>query len=168
MAATPGGDTLVLGVGNELYRDEGVGVVVAREVAALGTPPGVRGVEGAVGGLNLLFDMEAAARVIIVDAVDMGLEPGAWRVFTPDDVHIAQMSRVASLHQIGLEHILEQGQVVGICPAVQIVGVQPAEVAPGFGLTDTVARMVPEAVRAVRQLLTGPGPSAGDERQGGH
>jgi len=69
---------VVIGVGNELLRDEGVGMVVARALQGEKLPPNVRVVEGGVGGLDLLFEMEGAERAIIVDAADMGLEPGSW------------------------------------------------------------------------------------------
>lgn len=146
-------ETVVLGVGNELYRDEGVGVVVARLLAQEGTAPEVRVVEGALGGINLLFEMEGARRVIVVDAVDMGAAPGTVRVFTPEDVEVVPPTMVASLHQVGLGQVLELGPLIGVQPQVHIVGIQPAEVAPGFELTETVTRAVPEALAAVRGLL---------------
>jgi hydrogenase maturation protease len=147
------GPTVVLGVGNELYRDDGVGVVVARELAGCELPADVTVVEGCVGGINLLFDMEGASRVIIVDAVDMSLPPGTVRVFRPDEVSIAQLETVASLHQIGLGQVLELGQLLGLTEHIQIVGIQPQEATPGLALTETVARVVPEAVQTVRHLL---------------
>lgn len=151
--SNPTGPTVVLGVGNELYRDDGVGVVVARELAAGGLPADVTVVEGRVGGINLLFDMENASRVIIVDAVDMGLPPGTVRVFAPDEVSVAQLETVASLHQIGLGQVLELGQLLGLTDHIHIVGIQPQQTTPGLDLTATVARVVPEAVQTVRRLL---------------
>ncbi len=145
--------TVVLGVGNELYRDEGVGVVVARLLAEEGTAPGVQVVEGALGGINLLFEMEGAQRVIVVDAVDMGAAPGTVRVFTPQEVEVVPPAMIASLHQVGLEQVLELGQLIGVQPQVHIVGIQPEVVAPGFELTETVTQAVPEALAAVRRLL---------------
>jgi hydrogenase maturation protease len=155
-AGEPAGGTVVIGVGNELFRDEGVGVVVAREFAAAGAPEGVRVVEGAVGGLNLLFDMEGAARVVIIDAVDMGQPPGTVRVFTPEEVEMEGLPVVASLHQVGLSDVLELGPLVGVRPEVHIVGIQPAEVVPGFELTKTVAAVVSQAVSEVRRLCLEP------------
>lgn len=148
--------TVVLGVGNELYRDEGVGVVVARLLAEEGTAPGVRVIEGALGGINLLFEMEGARHVIVVDAVDMGAPPGTVRTFTPEEVEVVPPAMVASLHQVGLGQVLELGQLIDVRPQVHIVGIQPEAVAPGFDLTETVARAVPEALASVRQLLAQP------------
>lgn len=146
--------TVVLGVGNELYTDDGVGVVVARELAATDLPPGVQVIEGHVGGLNLLFDMENADHVIIVDAVQMSRHPGEVVVFTLDEVRMLPAGMIASLHHIALDQVLEFGRLMGITPAIHVVGIEPEEVAPGFALSDTAARAVPEAVAKVRQLLS--------------
>ena len=160
MAATA--PTVVLGVGNELYRDDGVGVVVARELAATELPQGVTVVEGRVGGLDLLFDMEGASRVIIVDAVDMSQPPGTVLVFQPNEVNTINLETVASVHQIGLGHVLELGQLLGLTEHIHIVGIQPEEVAAGFALTQTVAGAVPEALQAVRRLLCATEPQAAE------
>jgi hydrogenase maturation protease len=145
--------TVVLGVGNELMRDEGVGVAVARALAAHALSEGVRVVEGGVGGLDLLFEFDGADRVIIVDAAEMGLEPGAVRVFTPDDIEMGEPVRMTSLHGISLLDVLELGRLTGIEAEVVIVGIQPAEVAPGLGLTAAVEAAVGEAERLIADLL---------------
>jgi hydrogenase maturation protease len=147
------GPTVILGVGNELYRDDGVGVVVARALAADHLPPEVTVVEGHVGGINLLFEMEGASRVILIDAVQMDLAPGTVRVFRPDEVSTIQLQNMASLHQVGLGHVLELGRLLGLTDHIHIVGIQPLEVAAGLSLTPTVAQAVPEAVAAVKRLL---------------
>jgi hydrogenase maturation protease len=151
--------TVVLGVGNDLYRDEGVGVLVARALAEEVLPEGVTVIEGAVGGMNLLYDMEGAGRVILIDAVDMGMAPGTVQVFTPADVEMVPLSTVASLHQVGLEQVLALGELIGICPQVTIVGIQPQEIALGFGLTEVVAEAAQEALQQLRKLLSVPAPA---------
>lgn len=154
-ASAQDGRTVVLGVGNDLCGDDGFGVAVAR---ALGEGPpaaGVEVVDGGVGGLDLLFAMEGAAHVIIADAVDMGLEVGALRVFRLDEAHPVPTGAVASLHQVGLAEVLKLGAAVGIAPDVRVVGVQPLSVRPGCGLSPAVAAAVPRAVAQVRRLLAG-------------
>jgi hydrogenase maturation protease len=151
----PEGRTVVLGVGNELCGDDALGVLVARALSHNPPPGGVQIVEAAVGGVDLLFDMEGAARAIIADAVDMGAEPGTLRVFRPDDVEAVLPGAVASLHHVGLAEVLKLGAAVGIQPEVWVVGVQPRGVRPGDELSPAVADAVPRAVAAVRRLLAG-------------
>lgn len=159
------GEVVVLGVGNELYRDEGVGVLVARALAQGPLPADVRVVEGAVGGLDLLWEMEQARHVIIIDAAEMGEGPGAIRVFAPDDVEMLQKTKVASLHEIGLAEVLEFGKLIEVCPRISIVGIQPEIVTPGFELSETVAQALPRAVEIVQGLVA---PAAVERTQGGH
>jgi len=144
---------VVIGVGNELLRDEGVGMVVARALQGEKLPPNVRVVEGGVGGLDLLFEMEGAERAIIVDAADMGLEPGSIRVLSPEQLELEGVGPIASLHQISLNDVLELGRLTGLEAEVIIVGIQPAEIAPGTGLTLQVGQAVAEAVAKVKSLL---------------
>ncbi len=144
---------VVIGVGNELLRDEGVGMVVARALQGEKLPPNVRVVEGGVGGLDLLFEMEGAERAIIVDAADMGLEPGSIRVLSPEQLELEGVGPIASLHQISLNDVLELGRLTGMEAEVIIVGIQPAEIAPGTGLTVQVGQAVAEAVAKVKSLL---------------
>ena len=151
--ATGEREVVVLGVGNELYRDEGVGVLVARELGGQSLLADVRVIEGAVGGLDLLWEMENARLVILVDAADMGVPPGTIRVFSPDDVELLQKTKVASLHEIGLAEVLAFGKLIEICPEMLIVGIQPETVAPGFELSEAVAEALPRAVQTVLGLL---------------
>jgi len=147
------GEIVVIGIGNELMRDEGVGMVVARNLKTAPLPAGVRVVEAAVGGLDLLFEMEAAAYAIIVDAADMRLAPGAVRFFSPDDLETSGLTGFASLHQIGLLDVLELGKLTGLTAEVLIVGIQPQEVAPGLGLTGAARQAAEEAAELVRSVL---------------
>jgi len=144
---------VVLGVGSELYTDDGVGVAVARELAAASLPPEVEVVEGHVGGLDLLFDMEGADHVIIVDAVAMDRAPGEVAVFTPEEVKMLPPGTVSSLHHIGLEQVLAFAGLLGLTTRLHVVGIQPESVTPGLALTAAAAQAVPEASRRVRQLL---------------
>lgn len=153
--------TVVLGVGNELYGDDGVGVVVARELSAELLPPHTVVIEGRVGGLDLLFDMEGAARVIIIDAVEMGLAPGTVKAFRTDEADFVNLQDLASLHEIGMDHVLKLGELVGLTSDIHIVGIQPLQVGAGFELTPVVAAAVPVAVRAVQWLLADEAPEHG-------
>jgi hydrogenase maturation protease len=144
---------LVLGVGNELLRDEGVGVVAARALAHEGFPVEVEVVEGGTGGFDLVFELEGREQSILVDAVDMGTEPGTVRVFTPAEVEAELAEPIASLHQVGLLDVIEIGGMTGKMPPVTIVGVQPKEIAPGFGLSTQVGTAITEVIAQVHRLV---------------
>jgi len=142
---------VVLGLGNELMRDDGVGTVVARRLEEENLGAEVEIIPGAVGGLDLIFDLEGRERAIIVDAARMGLSPGEVRVVRREEIE-DRLLPLASLHQIGLHDVLELAELTGISPEVVVVAVEPAEVLPGLGLSPAVQAAVPEMIRLVKEL----------------
>lgn len=146
--------TLVLGLGNVLLKDEGVGVrTVERLQAEYTFPDEVTLLDGGTLGLNLLADVEAASRIIIVDAVKAGLPPGAL-VRLQDDEVPAFLGPKVSPHQVGLQDLLALAQLRGhMPPEIVLWGVQPWQLEPGLDLSPAVAAQVgPLARRVVDEL----------------
>jgi len=142
--------TLVVGLGNPLLGDEGVGVRVVEELKELQLPDGVEAVEGGTAGLGLLSLMEGYQRVIIVDAADMGHPPGRVIRFTPSEVRFKTTEAPLSLHQIGLGEVLALAEALDAAPAeVVIIGVQPGRIEGGVGLSPEVEGTIPQAIRMV-------------------
>ena len=81
--------TLIIGLGNPLRRDDGVGVRVVELLAARDLPAGVEVVDGGTPGLGLVPLLEGRQRVILVDAADLGREPGAFVRFTLDQIRLS-------------------------------------------------------------------------------
>ncbi len=150
------GPLLVLGVGNVLLRDEGVGVRVAREVEALGPgalPPGTAIVDGGTLGLDLLPLIEDAAALVLIDAVDLRAAPGAVRVLREDKLRSA-LGRHMSSHQVGIGDLLAAARLAGTLPEqVALVAIQPERVEIGLELTPAIEATVPTAVALVRDEL---------------
>jgi len=117
---------LVLGVGNLLLGDEGVGIHAVRELEKRALPPQVDVVDGGTAGLNLLDLMKGYERVIIVDAVDAGEEPGTILRFTPQEVASDAQALPLSLHQTEILKVLELATYLGRpLPPIIIYGIQP-------------------------------------------
>jgi len=74
-------------------------------------------------------------------------------VLSPEQLELEGVGPIASLHQISLNDVLELGRLTGMEAEVIIVGIQPAEIAPGTGLTLQVGQAVAEAVAKVKSLL---------------
>ena len=128
--------TLILGLGNPLLGDEGIGVRVVEVVQGLQLPDGVEAVEGGTAGLGLVGLMEGYQRVIIVDAADMGHPPGHVVRFTPSEVHFKTAETPLSLHQIGLGEVLALAEALEVAPdELVIIGVQPGRIEGGVGLS---------------------------------
>ncbi len=143
----PDGGVLVLGVGNVLLQDEGVGIRVADEVAALDLPPGIRAVDGGTLGLDLLPMIGDCAALVMVDAVDLRAAPGTVGVLRGDELHSALGGHV-SPHQVGVGDLIEVARLTGTLPdRVALVAIQPGTIAVGLDLTPAVEAAVPRAVR---------------------
>jgi hydrogenase maturation protease len=120
-------DTLVLGIGNVLYADEGFGV---RAVEALNVryrfPRAVRVIDGGTQGIFLLPWVRSTQRLLIFDAIDFGLAPGELRLIRDNDVPCFMGAKKVSMHQAGFQEVLSSAALSGDFPAeLALVGVQP-------------------------------------------
>ena len=131
--------TLVIGLGNLLRGDDGVGVRLAQMLAKQTLPNDVEVVDGGTQGLGLVPLLEGRQRVILVDAADIGQTPGTFRrftlaeaVLTGDELHLA-------IHAAGLREALLLAKALKIVPdQVVIFGVQPANIEWHNGLSPPV------------------------------
>jgi hydrogenase maturation protease len=145
---------LVLGLGNPLLGDEGIGVRVVEVLKRQVLPPGVAVTEGGTAGLGLIGLMEGYERVVIVDAADMGYPPGRVIRFTPAEVQFKAAGAPLSLHQVGLGEALALAEALEIAPAeLVIIGVQPGRIEGGAGLSPEVENAIPQIIRAVLDEL---------------
>jgi len=145
---------LILGLGNPLLGDEGIGVRVVEELKGLELPNGVTVVEGGTAGLGLIGLMEGYQRVIIVDAADMGHPPGRIVRFTPSEAQLKTAEAPLSLHQIGLGEVLALAEALEVAPAeLVIIGIQPGRVEGGAGLSPEVEGAIPQIIRVVLDEL---------------
>ncbi|MDI7274642.1 MAG: hydrogenase maturation protease [Anaerolineae bacterium] len=149
-------DVLVLGVGNEALQDEGVGIHVARALAEENLPPNVRVLEGGTAGWALLGSLEGAGRLVLVDAMAMGRAAGTVVTVRPEEIRRIPPAERTSLHAVAITDVLELAEALDLAPAeVLVVGIQPARVAPGLGLSPELQRALPRAVEAVLEAALG-------------
>jgi hydrogenase maturation protease len=131
---------VVIGLGNVVCSDDGVGVqAVARLRERFGSKPDVTLVEGGTAGLLLLPHLADARRAIIVDAIDVGAEPGTLVRLGGDELARA-FSAGATVHDVGLRDLLGAARLSGAWPEQLVLhGVQPGSTTLGTELTPTVA-----------------------------
>ena len=144
------GPLVVLGVGNVLLRDEGIGVRVVREIEDLAgrglvdLPDHTSIVDGGTCGLALLPVVSDARAVVVVDACDAGLQPGGIRVFHGDE--LVAVGRGAG-PGTGIADTLGMVRLMGLrLGTVSLVGIQPGVIDIGTDLTEVVQRALPAAV----------------------
>jgi len=154
---TPPPHTLVLGIGNILWADEGFGVrAVERLNAAYTCPPGVQLMDGGTQGMFLLPYVRAASSLLIFDAIDFGLEPGELRLIRDDNVPRYMGARKVSMHQTGFQEVLASATLLESYPQrLALIGVQPVELDDyGGSLRPQVKARIPEALQLAVRVLS--------------
>ena len=146
---------LVIGIGNILLRDEGVGVRVVMELERrvaqghLAAPPGTRFVDGGTLGLELLPMLTDASALVLVDAVNLGGPPGTVSVLRGEEIEGTLAGHV-SPHQVGVADLVAAARLMGVMPRdSSLVGIQPAAIDIGLDLTPQVEAAVLDAMTRV-------------------
>jgi hydrogenase maturation protease len=141
--------TTLLGLGNILQQDEGVGVHVVRHIQTHYETPGLEIVDGGTGGLSLLPFIEDRDHLLIVDAVDFGQEPGYIGILRNEEIP-ALFGVKASLHHLGLMDVLAAAQLLDQAPRdLCLIGIQPQTIALGLELSSLMVQKLPELVVAI-------------------
>jgi hydrogenase maturation protease len=144
----------VLGVGNILFCDEGLGIRVVEALdAAYAFSPNVKLVDGGVLGLNLLATLTDADHLIVVDAVKNGGEPGTLHRLEGEEIPSRILAK-NSLHQVDLLESLTLCQALDHVPKTVILGVEPMDIdTVSLEMTPPVRNKVDELVRLVCKEL---------------
>jgi len=146
--------TVILGLGNLLYQDEGFGIHALQAMQeALPAPDTVEFVDGGVLGMNLLPLVEESSHLLVLDAVDAGQPPGAILELKGEQIPLFTAVKLSE-HQVGFQEVLGLARFRGNLPAsLHLIGVQPQDLGSGIGLSQAVAAALPEVVnRAIATL----------------
>ncbi|UCC66628.1 MAG: HyaD/HybD family hydrogenase maturation endopeptidase [Deltaproteobacteria bacterium] len=145
---------MIIGVGNLILKDEGVGVHVVRELAGRELPSGVEAIDGGTATMDLLPVIHEAARIIVIDALRAGGEPGTIYKLFPEDL-TCESERPLSLHQVGLLEVLGMARQLGGNGEAVIIGVEPKEISWGMELSPEIVAKIPNVIEAVFKELEG-------------
>ncbi len=149
---------MVLGVGNLLLTDEGFGIHVIEELTErreeLGIGPDVQLMDGGTLGLDLLHYIEGLDKLIIIDVVNGGTEPGTIFKFTPQDIETEKIRKL-SLHQITLMDVLGMAKDMDREPReTVIVAVEPKDIENwGMELSEELKAKIPTVIKIVLDEL---------------
>lgn len=152
---------VVLGIGNILQTDEGVGVRVAQELEeTIDFPDQVEVIDGGVLGLSLIAVIERADYLIVVDAAKLGGKPGD--LYRVPWAEIPNRTRYKdSLHQVDFVETMSVLPLIANVPETLIIAVEPEDITTwSLSLTPTVAAKIPDLCRMVLEELQTLGVSA--------
>lgn len=148
---------MVLGLGNTLLGDDGVGVKVVQQLRDnRRTPTGVRFVDGGTLSFSLLGDIENTDALIVVDAAQLGESPGTvhiYRGLAMDQFLLSK--RTCSVHEVSLSELLDMSRLTGYLPSRRaFVGIQPESIDWNTEVSESVRPGLETACTHVRALIT--------------
>ncbi len=157
MTRSDRGNILVLGIGNLLMGDEGVGVHVIHHLESKELPDNVECLDGGTGAFLLLEPMQSAARIVLIDATIDGEPPGTIRRIEPR--FSGDYPRTLTAHDIGLKDLLDVFYLSGESPEVVLfaISIDPLQEME-MRLSEQVEKQVPHIARLVFEEVTKPAP----------
>jgi len=148
---------LILGIGNILLRDEGIGVHVVHQLQNEDMPDNVEIIDGGTTALDILLSQEGLHKLVVIDAVRAGNKPGTVVKFeirnSKFETPIFRQSQL-SLHQLDLFDAIAVAEKMDTLPEeIVVVGVEPAEIDLGLELTEKVAQSIPQVIEQVLEEI---------------
>lgn len=148
---------MVLGLGNTLLGDDGAGVKVVQQLqTSRRTPSGVRFLDGGTLSFSLLGDIENTDALIVVDAAQLGEDPGTVHIY--QDLAMDQFllsKRSCSVHEVSLSELLDMSRLTGRLPSRRaFVGIQPEVIDWHTEVSPSVRAGLETACTHVRALIT--------------
>ncbi len=140
----------VLGLGNPLMGDDGIGVVIARKLRNHKIS-GTKVFEAGTPGYGLTDTLMSKRRVVFIDAVDSGSAPGSVFWVDPDSI-MSDWNR-QSLHQVGLADVMSLMMVQEKDPWVRIIGIQPQRIAAGSNISDALNQQLPDMTKKIVSMI---------------
>ncbi|MDD4516771.1 hydrogenase maturation protease [Massilibacteroides sp.] len=146
-------ETLILGVGNLLLEDEGVGIHVIRALEKEPLPPNVHLMDGGTGGFHLISWLEKYDRIIMIDATLDDNAPGTIRVISPQ--YASDFPPLMSAHEIGLKDMIEVMQLSsGKLPDILLIVISVLNISNvGMNLSPSVEAAIPEVIQMLKTLV---------------
>lgn len=140
--------TLIVGMGNLLYRDEGIGVHVIQAMEKMELPRHIELLDIGTSTMDLISYLKEIKKLIVIDAMRAGGEPGTIYKCKPEDL-LPKDKGPISLHEIGLLETLGMAKKLGMEIETVIVGVEPEIMDWGMELTEKVKNKIPLIIEAV-------------------
>ncbi|MCK5249856.1 MAG: hydrogenase maturation protease [Spirochaetaceae bacterium] len=150
-------ETLILGVGNPLRRDDGIGPAVIQLLeekrVSYEISDDIELIDGGTDGLGLIEYLKDYKKVIIIDAVEMNLPPGTVKLFTPEEASISINKDSLSTHGFGIAELIKLAKALDINTELIIAGVQPEDMNYGEGLSESVNSSMNVVINTVLETV---------------
>ena len=148
-------ETIVLGLGNPLMGDEGIGIKLIEMLqSASGDFPEADFVDAGTGGMSLLHLIAGRTKAIIIDCCIMGTEPGTIKQFTPDQVKTVKQLTHLSLHEVDIIKVIDLARQLGECPEeIIFIGIEPEIVTQQMELSKIITDRLTQYTETIKPQL---------------
>ena len=156
---------VILGLGNILLKDEGIGVHIAQELGKRSLPKNIEVIDGGTSSLDILLSAKNVGKLIIIDALRGGEKPGTIYRLCPKDLPCfsasgqnksARAGNYVSVHQINLLEALTIAEEAGNAPQeTVIIGIEPKEIGWGLGVTSGIKQKTAKIINTVLKEVSG-------------
>ena len=145
---------VVMGIGNTLLQDDGIGVHVTEFFrASQESESSINVIDGGTIGLSLLPEIEDADAVIVVDASEIGERPGTVRIFRNREIDHLLSGKRRTVHEVALADLFAAAEIRGRSPGQRVlIAIQPASTELGLDPTPEVKASIPLACEAINSL----------------
>lgn len=147
------GKILVVGIGNLLLMDEGIGVHVVRRLEEAGLPLGVEAIDGGTNSYDLVDIFCQADDLIIVDALKGGHAPGTIYRAPLEELGLKPEENGVSLHQMHFIEAMNMVNLMGYHPRAVVFGIEPHTIDWGLDLSPQVEEKMPRVLELVREEI---------------
>jgi len=146
---------VVLGLGNPLMADEGVGVRLLEQLAGRADKyPSVEFIDAGTEGMAILHHLAGRQKAIILDCASMGTKPGTIRRFNPEQVETVKVLNHYSLHEIDVLKVIDLSSRLGQRPEeIVFFGIEPERVEPAQTLSQTITIRMDGYIKAILKEL---------------
>jgi len=146
-------DVLILGIGNLLMKDEGVGVHVVEKLKEMQLPDNVEVLDGGTAGLDLVDFIEGRKKLIVIDAVNAGGKPGTIYRLTEENLDIRPKA-ISSFHEIDFLDALLVSEAMNSKPEeIVVVGIEPNDMSSGMELSTEIEKRIPDIINLVMKEI---------------
>ena len=145
-------DTVILGIGNILLKDDGVGVHTIRELENEKLPSTIELVDGGTSTLDTLSYFLDYKKIIVVDCLKAGYEPGTIYKINPEDIKNYQSENL-SIHDVQILDVIKIANMLGKFPKVVIFGIEPEKICLDTEMTETMKNKIPEVIKLLKMEL---------------
>ena len=145
-------DTIIIGIGNILLQDDGVGVHVIERLENEKLPSTIELVDGGTSTLDTLGFFLDYKKVIVVDCLKAGLEPGTIYKIKPEDIKNYKKENL-SIHDVQILDVVKMANMMDKYPEVVIFGIEPEKISLNLEMTETMISKIPEIIFNIKKEL---------------